>query len=277
MLYKRALCRRSRLPKWSPQEACRVVGDAYQKLQRNVQQGRFTEKVDSESKSFLFEIGSTKVVTAGNSNQIHLQNRWRLNKRPTSFNIAHRSYRIEQLEINEPYLIVVASRKYYPFPSNLSVIVFDLEKEKRIHKLTIPVTMDNMCLVSVIVKCNDEILITFCAFEYDGDFFGEEDSYASLLTARQMPCNAHPETDFPVIDELNIPDLNFAVMFLEDQRVLLVKRWTTTAYILSMKPLRIIRQYQFIIKYSCETKYWNGWLFQSNRDSNLIDTASKSE
>ena len=231
MLYKRALCRRSRLPKWSPQEACRVVGDAYQKLQRNVQQGRFTEKVDSESKSFLFEIGSTKVVTAGNSNQIHVQNRWRLNKRPTSFNIAHRSYRIEQLEINEPYLIVVASRRYYyPFPKNWSVIVFDFQKENKIHELTIPVEMDNMCLDSVIVKCNDQILVTCCGFYYGDDVYGRKYEKATLITARQMPYNAHPETDFPVIDELNFPDLNFAVsMFLEVQRIVLVSRSTAVA------------------------------------------------
>ena len=268
-LYKRAVFLQT-FPEWNHQEACRVVGDADQKLQRNVKQGRYTEKVDNESKSFLCEISSTKVVTAGNSNQIHVQNRWRLNEEATSFDIAVGSHRIYQLEINEPYL-VSAAYESYPFPDNCSVVVFDLEKAEKIHEFTIQGRMDNMWLASAIVKCNCQVLMTCCYYE---NHFGEG-SYATLLTARQMPCSAHLETDFPVIDELNIRGLLLeGPMFLEDQRIVILAKYWIGAFILSIKPLRIIRQYKGVDNLSnaihwcrrekAEVNYWNGWLLQSN-------------
>ena len=256
-LYKRAVCLQT-IPEWNPQEACKVIGDAYQKVLHNVQQGKYTEKVDNESKSFLCEIGSTKVVTAGNLNQIHVQNRWRLNEEATSFHITHRPHDILQLEINEPYLSAVIYRKEEQRLSSRSVIVFDLEKEKKIHEFIIPDTMNNLKLTDVKVKCNDQILITCC------DFWDGEDPFVfeSLFTARRMPCSA--ETDFPVIDELNIRGPDF--IFLEDQRIVLIYLSNTraTVSIMSTKPLRIIREHQFVIQYRNKIKYWNGWLLQSN-------------
>ena len=261
-LYKRALYLQT-IPEGNPQEACKAVGNNYQKVLRNVQQGRYTEQVDTFSKSFMCEIGSNKVVTAGKySNQIHVQNRWRENEEARSFDITHPTYEIRQLEINEPYLIAVA---YRDFTGNFSVSVFDLEKEKKIHEFKIRNTNGN--LSSATVKCNDQVLITCCEFSDDG-------SCSTVLTARQMPCSAHPETDFPVIGELNIPEIIRSI-FLEDQRIVLIKNllrssnfiWTATVFIISMKPLRIIRQHQFTTKFMDQIKYWNGWLLQSDRKS----------
>ena len=79
LLYKRAVCLQT-IPEWNPQEACKVVGDAYQQVLRNLQNGRCTEKVDTESNSYVFKVGSTKVVTA-TANQIQVQNRWNFKKR----------------------------------------------------------------------------------------------------------------------------------------------------------------------------------------------------
>ena len=62
----------------SRMESCKVVGDSYEKVLRNVQHGRYTEKVDTKSYSDLFEVGSAKVVTSCQYfNKIHIQNRWR--------------------------------------------------------------------------------------------------------------------------------------------------------------------------------------------------------
>ena len=50
-----------------------------------------------------------------------------------------------------------------------------------------------MDMEHIIVKCNNDVLITAYVDQTD-----------TLLTVRQMPCDAHPETDFPVTDQLNI-------------------------------------------------------------------------
>ena len=77
LLYKRAVCLQT-IPEWTPQEACKVVGDAYQQVLRNLQNGRCTENVlDTVSKPFLFKVGSTKVGRARNYvNKIHVQNKF---------------------------------------------------------------------------------------------------------------------------------------------------------------------------------------------------------
>ena len=49
-----------------------------------------------------------------------------------------------------------------------------------------------MDMEHIIVKCNNDVFITAYCDDIDG----------TLLTLRQMPCDAHPETDFPVIDQL---------------------------------------------------------------------------
>ena len=73
-----------------------------------------------------------------------------------------------------------------------------------------------------------------------------------------MPCDAHPETDFPIIHEVNIGNLLRRVdtMFLENQRIVLIGPCTDAVLIISMEPLRYIRQYQFAMR--LDTKYWNG-------------------
>ena len=268
LLYKRAVCLQT-IPEWNPQEACKVVGDAYQQVLRNLQNGRCTEKVDTESKSYVFKVGSTKVVTA-NANQIQVQNRWNLKEEASSFDITNGSQRICQLEINEPYLIMVTYRGY-SFTENCSVIVFDLEKEKKIHEFTIRNAMDGMPYTCVNVKCNNKLLFTCCSFQRGGDFTPFPYSAATLITASQMPCDAHPETDFPVIDELNIPDIFCLKMLLEDQRIVLFRN--SNAYIVSIEPLRIMRKWEIATEDSDDevftrraTKYWNGWRLKGKGD-----------
>ena len=274
-LYKRAICLQT-IPEWNHQEACRVVGDDYQKLLRNLQQGRCTETVDTTGKSLIFEVGSTKVVRAGYSNEIHVQNRWNLNEEAKSFDVTgSAAVAIQQFELNEPYLIAVEFT--YP-PSSSSVIVFDLEKGKRIQKFNIKNTMDDMSLTCVNVKCNNQILITCSAFQREWVASEWGPFSATLITARQMPCDAHPETDFPVIEQLKIPDFNdnFSTTFLEDQRLVIFKRARTGAFIISIKPLRIIREWEmesaskYVFKKDLAemnvTNYWNGWLLHNERN-----------
>ena len=86
-----------------------------------------------------------------------------------------------------------------------------------------------------------------------------------------MPCDAHPETDFPVIDELNIPDIFCLKMLLEDQRIVLFRN--SNAYIVSIEPLRIMRKWEIAREDSDDevftrraTKYWNGWRLKGKGD-----------
>ena len=131
LLYKRAVYLRTIPSEWNPQEACKVVGDVHQKVLRNLQNGRCTEKVlDTVSEPFVFKVGSTKVVRARKYvNKIHVQNKWDLKEEATSFAIGPQ-FHILKLEINEPYVIAIGT--------NDVAIVWDLEKEKKIYELFPP-------------------------------------------------------------------------------------------------------------------------------------------
>ena len=167
------------ISEWNPQKACKVIGDVHQKVLRNLQIGRCTEKVlDTVSEPFLYIVGSTKVVTA-NANQIQVQNRWNLKEEASSFDITRPPHQIAKLEINEPYLIAVIS--------NNAVIVWDLEKKRKIFKF---LPLSEIVIGCVYVKCNGDVLITSYSHNLPD----------TLLTVRQVPCDAHPETDFPVIE-----------------------------------------------------------------------------
>ena len=93
-----------------------------------------------------------------------------------------------------------------------------------------------MDMEHIIVKCNNDVFITAYCDDIDG----------TLLTLRQMPCDAHLDTDFPVIDVLSIPNFQTDSMFLEDQRIFLFAiKWTKAkGFIVSMKPFRIVREWE---------------------------------
>ena len=288
LLYKRAICQKSWNPEWSPLQACRFVGDAYEKVLRNLQQGKFTEKVDPDNKSDLFQIGSTQVVRAGYSdygdNRIFVQNRWNLNEEESIFLITQWPCQIEQLEISEPYLIAVTITSVY------SVLIWDLETKKKIQEFVQPKQLQNsqgilMNLMGVNVKCSDKVLITCCSFrEVEGENSVGTLNSATKLFARQMPCDTHPETDFPVIGVRTVTNflLNYSrgnsSLLLEDQRIILFEKDWTRAVILSINPFRIIRSLKlnFFKRVNSPLddlparrntrKYWNGWLLRNKED-----------
>ena len=253
LLYERAVCLQT-IPEWNPQEACKVVGDSYEKVLLNVQEGIYTEKVDTNIFSNLVEVGSKKVVTSGTClDEINIQNRWRFNEKKT---LLIKAKRILQMEIHEPYLFVVAYMDIMP-QMNYSVNVFDLDKNNlMVHEFIVQDGIDTSIFNDVKLKCNDKFLFTCCGLRLEDGGFG----YETVLTMRQMPCSAHPENDFPVIDELIIQSGMYPdSIFLEDKRIV-IYYGNGTVLILSMDPLRLFRQHKFNV---CGAKYWNGWLMES--------------
>ena len=186
--------------------------------------------------------------------KIYIQKKWDLKEEATSFAIGPQ-FHILILQINEPYVVALGS--------NYVVIVWNLQKEKKIYEFFPP---PDRCawIWNMIVKCNNDVFITAYCDDIDG----------TLLTLRQMPCDAHLDTDFPVIDVLSIPNFQTDSMFLEDQRIVLFAiEWTKAkGLIVSMEPFRIVREWEieradnkqeFHEKWE-KFKYCKGWLIQSD-------------
>ncbi len=111
-----------------------------------------------------------------------------------------------------------------------------------------------------------------------------------------MPNSTQHELDFCIAGQVKLPNFKFYSMYLEDQRVVLFNKQRSDFFIVSLKPLRLVRQgtvfsskqyekrqhlpeprlnFIFGFKFNC-ANYWKGWLLQNDNGNKLkitnIDT-----
>ena len=144
---------------------------------------------------------------------------------------------------------------------NWSGIVFHLEKEKKIHELIIANTMDGLSLNWVNVKCNNKLLFTCCSFGQSWqDSRFPYSAAATLITARQMPCDSQvpsrngltgyrwaQNSGFVLSGKFNVfrkATHRFVFRYCE-------------AYIIAMEPLRIMRKWEEKIPMRFLNLIWN--------------------
>ena len=86
--------------------------------------------LDTVRETLLFKVGSTIVMRARKHvYKIYIQNKWDLKEEATSFAIGPQ-FHILILQINEPYVVALGS--------NYVVIVWNLQKEKKIYEFFPP-------------------------------------------------------------------------------------------------------------------------------------------
>ena len=293
LLYKRAVCQGLMCnlqthPNWNYKAACLVVGDAYLKLLSNWQQETYKEKREEigVSESQCCEISSTKVcTTVGVFDELRIQERWYLDDdNPKEFKITGRPVQILFLEISEPYLVAVTS--------DHSTCVWDLERNQKVNDFIQDKIMDHLTLVMLHVKFNRGLLVTCARYGLNQSNNPPPSGTMNFLTARRLAMNEQQEPDFPIVDQIKIPNFIVESMFLEAKRLVMfnadysqVLRVTTPPFqIICIEPVcplidrqRFWKGMQWATMLKLLDKYWNGWLVQNESSDTIrimnVDTA----
>lgn len=243
--------------------ACQVVGDIHQRLVFNWQNGICTERrtiaYECDTAIKCCRIGKTKIVTTLDGKIVILK---RLCVDQTEkigrFDITRRNIGITQLEIMEPYVVVVTSDNY--------VYVWDVEEEMNVYEFYQQNVVKNSKLAFLCVGLNRDILIT-CARYYKRD----NTSVQTLITARQMATSDNQ--DFPIVDNIELANFNGENTYLEDERIVVFKRDWSQVVIVSIKPhFHVIREEGIRLLSDLQpwemhtrpvNKYRKGWLLQN--------------
>lgn len=250
-------------PNWNYRMACQVVGDIQQRLKFNWQNGICTERrtiaYECETDIKCCKIGKTKIVTTLDGKLVILK-RWGFDQTEKigRYDITRRNIGIIQLEIMEPYVVAVTSDK--------CIYLWDLEKETNVYEFIQPNIVNNSKLAFLCVGLNHDLLIT-CAYYYRGS----DPSVQTLITARQMATTGNQ--DFPIVDNIELPNFKGGQMFLEGERIVVFKSDWSQVIIISTKPyFHVIRKEPIRLlsdlqPWEMDTpsvyKYHNGWLLQN--------------